>query len=76
MILSIAQDMHRNFMMRLALTGGALPDLNPIENLWHELKDHLRGVVKPKTKQELIDGILVFWETVDEHKCQKYTGHL
>ena len=52
------------------------PDLNPIENLWHELKDHLRGVVKPKTKQELIDGILAFWEIVDEHKCQKYIGHL
>jgi len=52
------------------------PDLNPIENVWHELKDHLRGVVKPRNKQELIDGILAFWETMDEQKCQKYIGHL
>ena len=36
------------------------PDLNPIENLRHELKDHLRGVIKPKNKQQLIDGILSF----------------
>ena len=52
------------------------PDLNPIENLWHELKDHLRGVIKPKNKQELIDGILTFWSTVNEHKCCKYIRHL
>jgi len=48
------------------------PDLNPIENFWHELKDHLRGV----NKQELVDGILTFWQTVDVQKCCKYIGHL
>lgn len=52
------------------------PDINPIENLWHEMKDHLRGVVKPTNKQELIDGIVAFWNTVDEHKCAKYIGLL
>lgn len=52
------------------------PDLNPIENLWHELKDYLRRIIKPKTKKELVDGIATFWETVDEHKCSKYIGHL
>ena len=52
------------------------PDLNPIENLWHELKEFIRRVVKPKTKQELIDGILEFWSTVDVAKCRKYIGHL
>ena len=52
------------------------PDLNPIENLWHELKDYLRGMIKPTNKQELINGILTFWETVDEHKCSRYIGHL
>lgn len=41
------------------------PDLNPIENLWHELKEFLRREVKPTTKQELIDGIRSFWTTVD-----------
>jgi len=33
------------------------PDLNPIENLWHELKFYLQTRVKPKTKPELVDDI-------------------
>ena len=52
------------------------PDINPIENLWHELKEYMRRVVKPKTKQELVSGILEFWDTVDINKCKKYIGHL
>jgi len=52
------------------------PDLNPIENLWHELKEFIRRETKPKTKQELIDGIMAFWETVDVVKCNKYINHL
>jgi transposase len=52
------------------------PDCNPIENLWHELKEFLRRVVKPKIKAELIQGIVSFWETVDVSKCQRYIGHL
>ena len=32
------------------------PDLNPIENLWHEMKEFLRREVKPHTKDELIGG--------------------
>ncbi len=51
------------------------PDLNPIENLWHGLKEFLRREVKPRTKDKLIGGILKFWETVDVAKCQKYIGH-
>ena len=46
--------------MKLASTGGVLPQSYPTENLWHELKDYLRGTIKPKGKQELIDGILPF----------------
>ena len=48
------------------------PDINPIENLWHELKEYIRREVKPKVKQELVDGIWAFWETVDRDKCRKY----
>lgn len=51
-------------------------DFNPIENLWHELKEYIRREIKPKTKEELIDGIEQFWETVDQAKCRKYIGHL
>ena len=36
----------------------------------------MRRVVKPKNKQELVSGILEFWDTVDINKCKKYIGHL
>ena len=52
------------------------PDLNPIENLWHELKEFLRREIKPVNKQQLIDGVEAFWSTVDVEKCSKYIGHL
>ena len=44
------------------------PDADPIKNLWHELK--------PTTKQQLVDGISTFWNTVDVRKCCRYIGHL
>ena len=52
------------------------PDLNPIENLWHELKEHLRRDVKPHTKDELVRGIEQFWESVTIEKCCRYIRHL
>ena len=52
------------------------PDCNPIENLWHELKEFIRREVKPSTKQQLVDGIKSFWKNVDVTKCQRYIGHL
>ena len=51
-------------------------DCNPIENLWHEAKEFLRREVKPTGKQQLIEGIAQFWETVDIAKCRKYIKHL
>ena len=51
------------------------PDMNPID-LWHEMKEHLRREVKPHTKQELVQGIHQFWETVDIEKCTRYIRHL
>ena len=52
------------------------PDMNPIENLWHELKEYIRREVKPTTQSELIVGIKRFWNTVDVNKCNKYINHL
>ena len=57
-------------------TPAESPDLNPIECLWHELKHFIRAKVKPKTKRELIDGINLFWDSIDVAKCQKYVYHL
>ena len=57
-------------------TPPASPDMNPIENLWHELKEFMRHEVKPHNKQELVDGINRFWTNVDEHKCYRYINHL
>ena len=57
-------------------TPAESPDINPIENLWHELKEFIRREVKPKVKSDLIEGIRAFWNTVDTAKCAKYIGHL
>lgn len=57
-------------------TPAESPDLNPIENLWHELKEYIRREVKPTTKDELMRGINAFWATVDENKCHHYINHL
>ena len=45
------------------------PDCNPIKNLWHELKEFMRREVRPKNKEELVNGIRRFWETVTVEKC-------
>ena len=53
------------------------PDLNPIENLWHELKYYLETRIKPKTKEQLIGGIKKFWRNkVTVEKCGKYIDHV
>ena len=53
------------------------PGLNPIEDLWHELRFYLESRVKPRNKQELVDGIKKFWERkVTPEKCAKYINHV
>ena len=51
-------------------------DANPIENLWHELKEFIRREVKPRYKEQLADGICRFWATVTPTKSCRYIGHL
>ncbi len=54
-------------------TPAESPDANPIENLWHEMKEYIRREVKPKNKAELVQGIQAFWSTVT---VTKYIRHL
>ena len=53
------------------------PDANPIEKLWHEMKEFIQREVKPTTKkQQLVDGISSFWDSVDVRKCCRYIENL
>jgi len=49
---------------RRGLIGGRplpeSPNTNPIENVWHELKEFLRMETKPRNKDELLRGIKFF----------------
>ena len=53
-----------------------LQDLNPTENLWGTMKWYLRKHVKPKTKEELIQGIKQFWALVTPQMCTRYIRHI
>ena len=52
------------------------PDMNPIENIWHEIKERLRNDYKPRTKDELVAGIQDIWKSITPEKCRKYISHL
>ena len=47
-----------------------------IVRIYIYLQEYIRREVKPRSKQQLIDGIKAFWETMDVAKCRRYIGHL
>ena len=53
-------------------------DMNPIENLWHELKEYICCVVKSDTTDEHVKGTLCHscLGNMDVNKCQCYILHL
>lgn len=71
-----AQDFFTRSNINWWRTPPESPDTNPIENLWHELKEFIRREIKPKNKEELITGIVTFWDSVDMVKCCRYINHL
>ena len=50
------------------------PDMKPIENVWQELKYFLQKTWKPHTKDELVEGIMTFWQT--QMSRQKYNRYI
>ena len=52
------------------------PDINPIENLWHDMKDFLNTKVRPRNKSEFEEGLHTYWATVTPDKCRRYIRHI
>ncbi|KAK3107730.1 hypothetical protein FSP39_020962 [Pinctada imbricata] len=65
-----------NILQNVMETPASSPDLNPIENVWSTMKYHLQTYVKPKTKDELVNGIASFWSTLTTADCTKYINHI
>lgn len=40
------------------------------------MKEYIRKYIKPTKEEELIQGILKFWETVTVEKCNRSIDHL
>ena len=51
------------------------PDLNPIENLWNEMKVSCTKK-RPKSKHDLQSALVEFWQTVTPKKCNDYIDHV
>lgn len=58
-------------------TPAESPDMNPIEMVWHALKDYIRKKAKPTTKSDLVAAINKFWfEELTEATCNNYINRL
>ena len=66
-----------NVADKVMVVPASSPDLNPIENVWASMKDHLGKNVKPKLKEELVAGIVSFWEEhLTDLQCASYIDHI
>ena len=72
----MAKDFFRENNVNWWKTVAKSPDLNPIENLWHEFKEYTQREIKAKRKKELVDGIKQFLKTVTVQKSTKYIRRL
>lgn len=51
------------------------PDLNPIENLWNDVEEHIR-MKKPKNLRELWDATQEGWNAIPIGRCQRLVESL
>ena len=51
------------------------PDINPIEYVWHALKEYIRKKV-PANLQELERGVTEFCATLTPESCNRYISTL
>jgi len=73
---------HRSKMTTIWLTGHAVntlfhpaqsPDLNPIEWIWHELKDKIRSLKNPPTTTDTLKAaVLAAWNSLDVATINKH----
>ena len=72
----VAKEFYREKGINWWPTPASSADINPIERVWRELKYFIVRHVKPMIKQELVDGIKMFWaERMTVDKCIKYIEH-
>ena len=65
-----------NLILLLNLdTFPVLQDLNGIENIWANMKHHLRKNIKPRNK-ELVNGISDYWSKLTPETCKNYVLHV
>ena len=58
-------------------TPASSADINPIDSVWAEMKQHIARRVKPLNKSELVKGIATFWsQRMNKVKCIKYIDHV
>ena len=74
---SIKVHTYKAILMTTTLTVGLChPRVNPIKNVWHKMKQYLRSKHKPKSLEELKQGVINFWHTLTPAVCRKYINHL